>query len=105
MKISIKLLLDLFLGFVQGQSIEVSLLQFLDCYLQRAATTAQLADSWSSLLTLLRDCAGLAPPTPFLALDLLGSLLQRVSMDKKDVKPAQDAVSKVQKTSMNIKID
>jgi hypothetical protein len=90
-----KLLLNLFLVFSQGQSIEVSLLQFLDCYLQRAATTAQLADSWSSLLTLLRDCASLAPPTPFLALDLLGSLLQRVSIDKKDVKPAQDAVSKV----------
>jgi hypothetical protein len=90
-----KFLLNLFLVFSQGQSIEVSLLQFLDCYLQRAATTAQLADSWSSLLTLLRDCASLAPPTPFLALDLLGSLLQRVSIDKKDVKPAQDAVSKV----------
>jgi len=81
--------------YYQGQSIEVSLLQFLDCYLQRAATTAQLADSWSSLLCLLRDCAGLAPPTPFLALDLLGSLLQSVSIDKKDAKSVQDTVAKV----------
>ncbi|XP_059475824.1 protein dopey-1-like isoform X2 [Neocloeon triangulifer] len=81
-----------------GQSIEVSLLQFLDCYLQKAATASQLADSWSSLLSLLRDCASLAPPTPFMALDLLGSLLQRVSLDKKEAKPVQDTVAKLVET-------
>ncbi|CAB3373210.1 Hypothetical predicted protein [Cloeon dipterum] len=80
-----------------GQSIEVSLLQFIDCYLQRA-TPAQLADSWSSLLSLLRDCAALVPPTPFMALDLLGSILPQVSVDKKDAKPVQDTVAKLVET-------
>ncbi|KAF4532766.1 hypothetical protein B566_EDAN003546 [Ephemera danica] len=34
----------------------------------------QLAESWSALLALLRECVALPPPTPFLALALLSSL-------------------------------
>lgn len=76
--------------------MEVSLLEFFSCYLQKV--TSKLTESWGSLLSLLRECVSLPPPTPFIALALLSNLLHRAvppSAEKRDTRSVQDVTSKV----------
>ncbi|XP_071455571.1 protein DOP1 homolog isoform X2 [Hetaerina americana] len=84
----------------QGLVLEVSLLEFLYCYLRRSTTARQLVDSWSSLAVLLREGSASStssPPAHFLLLALLNEFVQRASPlpEKKDQKELQDITAKL----------
>ncbi|XP_046393858.1 protein dopey-1 homolog isoform X2 [Ischnura elegans] len=84
----------------QGLVLEVSLLEFLFCYLRKSTTARQLVDSWPSLAVLLREGSASStssPPAHFLLLALLNEFVQRASPlpEKKDQKELQDITAKL----------
>ncbi|GFR99136.1 protein dopey 1 [Elysia marginata] len=82
----------------KGLPLEVNLLQFFLAYIHHTTTSAQLLDSWPSLLSLLRDCLqmNLSPPALFLLLQILHEFVQKTpSMEeKKHQKDLQDICQK-----------
>ncbi|KAG8223201.1 hypothetical protein J437_LFUL000367 [Ladona fulva] len=83
-----------------GPVLEVSLLEFLYCYLRKSTTARQLVDSWPSLAVLLREGSAAStssPPAHFLMLALLNEFVQRASPlpEKKDQRELQDITAKL----------
>jgi hypothetical protein len=58
---------------------------------------SQLAESWSSLVGLLRDGLTLTPPAQFLMLAILNEFVQKCPplAEKKDIRDLQDITAKV----------
>lgn len=84
-------------GFQQtAVSVEVSALELFLHYLQLVPGVS-LAESWASLLALLREGPSLSPPAQFLLLGVLSQFVNRCSnnMDKKDGRDLQDITAKV----------
>ncbi|XP_012945131.1 protein dopey-1 [Aplysia californica] len=82
----------------KGMPLEVNLLQFFYAYVRKTASSSQLADSWPSLLGLLKECLqlNLSPPALFLLLQILQEFVQKTpSMEeKKNQKELQDICQK-----------
>ncbi|KAJ9601413.1 hypothetical protein L9F63_000437, partial [Diploptera punctata] len=80
----------------QDLSLEVSILELFYCYMQ-TCSGPQLAESWGSLLGLLRDGLTLTPPAQFLMLAILNEFVQKCPplAEKKDVRDLQDITSKL----------
>lgn len=75
-------------------SLEVSSLQFLSSYLSSTSPTT-LAESWNSLKDLLKDCLSLAPPSVFLALEILHQVVVSgvaANLEKRDSRELQVAM-------------
>ena len=68
-------------------NVEVSVLQFFYFYLARCSPS-KIADLWSSLATLLKDCLALAPSAIFLALAILDIYVHRSSQQRDSQKNA-----------------
>ncbi|XP_067010621.2 protein dopey-1 homolog [Anabrus simplex] len=83
-------------GARQDLSLEVSVLEFFYCYMQ-TSSGAQLAESWGSLLGLLRDGLTLTPPAQFLMLAILNEFVQKCPpfAEKKDQRDLQDITAKL----------
>ncbi|KAL5009879.1 hypothetical protein ScPMuIL_012184 [Solemya velum] len=79
-------------------SLEVNMLQFFYAYVQQASSS-QLADSWISLLSLLKEVLqlNLSPPGQFLLLEVLNEFVQRIPAmdDKRNQKELQDISQKL----------
>ncbi|XP_034245297.1 protein dopey-1 homolog isoform X2 [Thrips palmi] len=80
--------------------LEVSALELLLCYLRQGGSPSPLlAESWSSVLLLLRDGLqpGLPPPAQFLLLAVLNEFVQRCPSpsEKRDVRDLQDITTKL----------
>ncbi|CAD7078230.1 unnamed protein product, partial [Hermetia illucens] len=88
-----------------GLSVEVSALELFYFYM-KSAPAPQLADSWSPLLTLLRDGISLPPPAQFVLLMLLNEFVQRCPQmpfqDKKDLKDLHDVTSRLVEALSNV---
>ncbi len=84
-------------------NIEVSVMQFFYNYLSQCSA-AQVQESWSSLLGLLRDCLALAPPALFLALSVLNQFVLRAPApsERKEQKELQDVAGKLIEACANI---
>ncbi|GFO47236.1 protein dopey 1 [Plakobranchus ocellatus] len=82
----------------KGLPLEVNLLQFFLAYIHHTTTSAQLLDSWQSLLSLLRDCLqmNLSPPALFLLLQILHEFVLKTPAmeEKKHQKDLQDICQK-----------
>lgn len=82
----------------KGLPLEVNLLQFFLAYIHHTTTSAQLLDSWPSLLSLVRDCLqmNLSPPALFLLLQILHEFVQKTPNmeEKKHQKDLQDICQK-----------
>ncbi|XP_023718221.1 protein dopey-1 homolog isoform X2 [Cryptotermes secundus] len=83
-------------GANKSLSLEVSVLEFFYCYMQ-TCSGSQLAESWSSLVGLLRDGLTLTPPAQFLMLAILNEFVQKCPplAEKKDMKDLQDITAKL----------
>lgn len=83
-------------GAKQDLSLEVSLLELFYCCLKGCAG-AQLAESWGSLLPLLRDGLTLSPPAQFLLLAVLSEYVHRCPplAERKDQRDLQDITAKL----------
>ncbi|KAK6622791.1 hypothetical protein RUM43_008634 [Polyplax serrata] len=85
---------------IQGASpnvaLDVSTLELFYVYMQ-TSTSAQLGESWNSLLALLRDGLLVAPPALFLVLAILNEYVQKCPAfsDKKNQRDLQDITSKL----------
>ena len=84
----------------QSVCLEVSALELLLCYLRQGGSPPLLlAESWSSVLLLLRDGLqpGLPPPAQFLLLAVLNEFVQRCPSpsEKRDLRDLQDITTKV----------
>lgn len=80
--------------------LEVSALELLLCYLRQGSSPPLLlAESWTSVLLLLRDGLqpGLPPPAQFLLLSVLNEFVQRcpTPSEKRDVRDLQDITTKL----------
>lgn len=85
---------------LQSICLEVSALELLLCYLRQGGSPSLLlAESWSSVLLLLRDGLqpGLLPPAQFLLLSVLNEFVQRCPSpsEKRDLRDLQDITTKV----------
>ena len=70
-------------------SLETASLQFLAAYI----TPAQLAESWQPLKDLLKDSLALAPPSVFLALEILHQAVVKgvaASLEKRETRDLQE---------------
>ncbi|KAK7864583.1 hypothetical protein R5R35_003176 [Gryllus longicercus] len=83
-------------GAKQDLSLEVSLLELFYCCLKGCAGV-QLAESWGSLLPLLRDGLTLSPPAQFLLLAVLSEYVHRCPplAERKDQRDLQDITAKL----------
>ncbi|KAM7345782.1 protein DOP1 homolog isoform 2-T2 [Cochliomyia hominivorax] len=85
--------------------IEVSALELFYFYM-RSAPAPQLADSWTSLLALLKDGLSLTPPAQFTLLMLLNEFVQRCPQmpfqDKKDIRDLHDVTSRLVDSLSNV---
>ena len=71
-----------------GLRLEVYAMEFLSAYLTSLNQTV-LAEAWTSLKDLLRDCLSLRPASVFLALEILHQSVTRgilTNMDKKEIR-------------------
>ncbi|KAK3917430.1 Protein dopey-1-like protein [Frankliniella fusca] len=80
--------------------LEVSALELLLCYLRQGGSPPLLlAESWGSVLLLLRDGLqpGLPPPAQFLLLSVLNEFVQRCPSpsEKRDLRDLQDITTKL----------
>ncbi|KAI5703359.1 hypothetical protein M8J75_010863 [Diaphorina citri] len=77
--------------------MEVSVLELLLHYIQLTPSTA-LAESWPSLLLLLREGPSLSPPSQFILMAILSQFVHRTSAplpDRRDQKDLQDITAKL----------
>lgn len=83
-------------GIKQDFSLEVSVLELLYVYMQ-SNTSQSLIESWTSLLSLLKDGLSLTAPAQFLLLAILNEYVQKCPpmQEKKDIKDLQDVSAKV----------
>ena len=83
-------------GVSQDFSLEVSVLELLYSYMQ-SNTSQTLAESWTSLLGLLKDGLSLTAPTQFLLLAILNEYVQKcpIMQEKKDVRDLQDITARL----------
>ncbi|XP_063217046.1 protein dopey-1 homolog isoform X2 [Bacillus rossius redtenbacheri] len=83
-------------GAGEDLSLEVSMLELFYCYMQ-TSSGPQLAESWGSLLGLLRDGLALSPPALFLMLAVLNEFVQKIPplAEKKDQRDLQDITAKL----------
>lgn len=81
-----------------GLVLDVSALELFYFYM-KSAPAPQLADSWNSLLNLLKDGLILAPPAQFVLLSILNEFVQRCPQmpfqDKKDLRDLHDITSRL----------
>lgn len=77
-------------------SVEVSALELFLHYIQLIPGVS-LAESWGSLLALLREGPSLSPPAQFLLIGVLSQFVNRCPAlaEKKDVRDLQDITAKV----------
>ncbi|XP_070151430.1 protein DOP1 homolog isoform X2 [Polyergus mexicanus] len=83
-------------GIKQDFSLEVSVLELLYIYIQ-SNTSQSLIESWTSLLSLLKDGLSLTAPAQFLLLAILNEYVQKCPpmQEKKDIKDLQDVSAKL----------
>ncbi|KDR16353.1 protein dopey-1 homolog isoform X2 [Zootermopsis nevadensis] len=83
-------------GAKKDLTLEVSILELFYCYMQ-TCSGPQLAESWGSLIGLLRDGLTLTPPAQFLSLAILNEFVQKCCplAEKKDMRDLQDITAKL----------
>ncbi|XP_045463500.1 protein dopey-1 homolog isoform X2 [Harmonia axyridis] len=83
-------------GLSSDICLDVSVLELFYCYM-RNASTSQLLEAWTSLLTLIREGCALSPSAQFLLAALLHELMIKCCPleDRKDQKDLQDVTSKL----------
>ncbi|KAL3284354.1 hypothetical protein HHI36_018518 [Cryptolaemus montrouzieri] len=83
-------------GLSSDICLDVSVLELFYCYMRNASTT-QLLEAWTSLLTLIREGCSLSPPAQFLLAAVLHELMIKCCPldDRKDQKDLQDVTSKL----------
>ncbi|KAK9882131.1 hypothetical protein WA026_018972 [Henosepilachna vigintioctopunctata] len=83
-------------GLSSDICLDVSVLELFYCYM-RNASTSQLLEAWTSLLTLIREGCSLSPPAQFLLAAVLHELMIKCCPleDRKDQKDLQDITSKL----------
>lgn len=83
-------------GVKQDFSLEVSVLELLYAYMQ-CNSSQTLVESWTSLLSLLKDGTSLTAPAQFLLLAILNEYVQKCPpmQEKKDIRDLQDITAKV----------
>lgn len=83
-------------GAKKDLALEVSVLELFYCYMQ-TCSGSQIAESWGSLIGLLKDGLTLTPPAQFLILAILNEFVQKCPplAEKKDMKDLQDITAKL----------